>query len=113
MQRRKFTTQIKQQVVQECIETGSPSVVARKHELNPNVVRRWVRQFKQNGGTVPNKQKGNKGYVTNEEHQHLASERAELASENEKLKKVLREQALENSILRDLLKKINPHWQTK
>lgn len=113
MQRRKFTSEFKQQVVQECIETGSTSVVGRKHDLNPNVIRRWVRQFEQDGAATPSKNTEAKGYVTREEHKQVITERAELALENEKLKKALGEQTLEVSILRDLLKKVNPHWQTR
>lgn len=108
MERRKFSAQFKQQVIQECMETGSPSVVARKHDLNANMVGRWVREFK-NTGAAPRKSKGIATHVTPEDYQNVVTERSELASENEQLKKALADQALENSILRDLLKKANPH----
>jgi transposase len=41
------------------------------------------------------------------------AEKKELESANEQLKKTLGEQTLEVSILRDLLKKANPHLRTK
>ncbi len=105
MQRRRYSTEFKQQVIQECIESGSPSVVGRKHDLNPDLVARWVRQSKKDGLASKGKQLSSKGYVTLEEHKQLAEVKTELASENEQLKKALAEQALEVSILRDLLKK--------
>ena len=42
-----------------------------------------------------------------------AEDYAELAKENEKLKKLYAEQALERDILKDLLKKTNPHLRIK
>lgn len=42
MVRRKFSSQFKQQVVKECLETGVIAVVARKHDLGANVVNRWT-----------------------------------------------------------------------
>jgi transposase len=94
------------------LETGSPTVVARKHELNANIVSRWVREFKE-AGVFPAKSKGISTYVTPSDYQQVIVERSELASENEKLKNALAEQALENHILRDLLKKANPHLRKK
>jgi transposase len=113
MERRKFSAEFKQQVVRECLETGNISVVARRHDLRPNLVSKWVRQYRQSGGTAPTKSKGTPTHVTPEEYRQVVAEKAELASENEQLKKVLGEQTLEIAILRDLLKKANPHWRTK
>ncbi|MFX4300918.1 transposase [Alicyclobacillus tolerans] len=105
MERRKFTTQFKQQVVRECIETGNIALVSRKHDINTNVVRRWVKQAEQNGGKIPGTLKGVPTHVTPEEIKQLNAERSELSTEVEQLRKALADQALENSILRDLLKK--------
>lgn len=112
MERRKFSAQFKQQIIQECIDTGSPSIVAWKHELNANMVSRWVREYKKTG-VAPGKSKGVPTHVTSDDYKQVVSERSELASENEQLKKALADQALENHILRDLLKKANPHLRTK
>ncbi|WP_418921808.1 transposase, partial [Bacillus subtilis] len=45
MQRRKHSAEFKQQVVQEAIETGNKALVARRHELSPNLVSKWVKAF--------------------------------------------------------------------
>jgi transposase len=113
MERRNFSTQFKQQIVRECQETGNVSLVCRKHELNVNMVRRWVKQASQSGGKMPGKTKGVATHVTAEELRAMNTEREELASENEKMKKALGEQALEIAILRDLVKKANPHLRIK
>jgi len=39
---------LKLQVVKETIETGKNAVVARRYELNSNMVGRWVREYKNN-----------------------------------------------------------------
>lgn len=113
MERRKFTTQFKQQIVRECAETGNVALVARKHDINTNVVRRWVKKAEQYGGKIPGTVKGVPTHVTPEEITQLNAERSELATEVEQLRKALADQALENSILRDLLKKANPHLRIK
>lgn len=113
MVRRKFSAEFKQQIVRECQETGNISMVARKHELNSNMVRRWVNQFKQSNGTLPGKSFGKPTHVTVSELQQVVSERDELASEVDQMKKVLGEQALEIAILRDLVKKANPQLRKK
>lgn len=113
MERRNFSAQFKQQIVRECAEIGNASLVARKHDLNANMVRRWIKQVNEAGGKLPGKAKGVVTHVTPEELHQLHQERDELASENEKMKKALGEQALEIAIMRDLLKKVNPHLRTK
>jgi len=113
MERRNFSTQFKQQLVRECIETGNVSLVARKHDLNANMVRRWVKQASGGGGKLSGKTKGVATHVTTEELRALNTDREELALENDKMKKALGEQALEIAILRDLLKKGNPHLRIK
>ncbi|TWP03039.1 transposase [Bacillus subtilis] len=49
MQRRKHSAEFKQQVVQEAIETGNKALVARRHELSPNLVSKWVKAFQEKG----------------------------------------------------------------
>ncbi len=112
MVRRKFSQQFKEQVVKECLETGNVSIVARKHDILSNVVNRWVRQY-QNGGLSNGKTCAGATVVTSDEYQQLVAEKKELEKANEQLKKTLGEQTLEVSILRDLLKKSNPHLRTK
>lgn len=45
MQRRKHSIEFKQQVVQEAMETGNNAWVARKHNLSPKFVHKWVKTF--------------------------------------------------------------------
>lgn len=113
MERRKYSTQFKQQIVNECAETSNVALVARKHELNVSIVRRWIRQANQDGGKIAGKARGVATHVTPDEFRQLHSEREQLVSENEKMKKALGEQALEIAILRDLLKKANHHLRIK
>ena len=113
MERRNFSAQFKQQIVRECSETGNIALVARKHDLNANMVRRWIKQVNGIGGKTSPKTRGNVTNVTPEELRQLQAERQELAAENEQMKKTMGEQALEISILRDLLKKANPHLRIK
>jgi transposase len=110
--RRKFSQKFKEQVVKECMETGNVSIVARKHEIGANVVNRWMRQYK-SGELSSTKPYAAATNVTIDEYKQLLAENKELELTNEQLKKTLGEQTLEVSILRDLLKKSNPHLRTK
>jgi transposase-like protein len=89
LQRRRFTEEIKQQVVREAKETHNSALVARNHDLSPSQVAKWVREtdFPMPKG-IP-----------------LTKESKELAKENIMLKKLLAEKELQNAILQDLLKK--------
>ena len=113
MERRNFSAQFKRQIVQECSETGNVNLVARKHDLNANMVRRWVKQVNEIGGKTPPKTRGQVTNLSPEELKQLQEERKQLSAENEQMKKTMGEQALEISILRDLLKKANPHMRIK
>ena len=113
MERRNFSAQFKQQIVRECSETGNVSLVARKHDLNANMVHRWIRQVNEVGGKTPPKTRGQVTNLSPEELKQLQEERKQLSAENEQMKKTMGEQALEISILRDLLKKASPHLRTK
>ncbi|MFD0957769.1 transposase, partial [Virgibacillus alimentarius] len=93
--------EFKIQVIKEALETGKPSVVARRYDLNANMVSRWIREYRDgkygdtNAMTVPD----------------LDSK--QLSNENDQLKKLLGEKDLEIAILRDLVKKQNPHLLKK
>ncbi|WP_445304417.1 transposase [Niallia sp. FSL W8-1348] len=97
MKRTKHSKDFKLQVVKEATETGNNSLVARRYELNPNMVSRWIREYKD----------GKYGEVDVAVLPDLDSK--ELSKENEKLKIILGEKDLEIAILRDLIKKKNPH----
>ncbi|WP_231493541.1 hypothetical protein [Alicyclobacillus macrosporangiidus] len=57
--------------------------------------------------------KGNATHVTQQEHAQLVAENRELDKQNAHLKQLLGEKDLEIAILRDLLKKANPHLRIK
>jgi transposase len=107
-QRKRYTEEFKQQVIKEAMETGNSAVVARRYELNTNMVARWVREFKRG------KQSLDTGSIeTKPTFDSISQENRQLSRENEQLKKLLGEKDLELAILRDLLKKKNPHLLTK
>ncbi|KYC85934.1 transposase [Heyndrickxia sporothermodurans] len=97
MKRTKHSKDFKLQVVKEATETGNNSLVARRYKLNPNMVSRWIREYKD----------GKYGEVDVTVLPDIDSK--ELSEENEKLKIILGEKDLEIAILRDLIKKKNPH----
>lgn len=91
----------KLQVVKEALETGNKAAVARRYEIAPNMLHRWTKEY----------EAGKFGDVSLEGISSL--ETKVLSQENDQLKKLLGEQALEIAILRDLIKKKNPHLLTK
>lgn len=101
MKRTKHSKEFKIQVIKESLETGKTSVVARRYELNPNMVCRWVREYKN----------GHFGEVDVSVVPDLDSK--QLSNENDQLKKLLGEKDLEIAVLRDLIKKKNPHLLKK
>ncbi|MBA2872320.1 transposase-like protein [Anoxybacillus calidus] len=97
MKRRKHSKEFKLQVVKEALEVGNKALVARRYELSPNLVQRWVKAYED-------------GQLGQETVTHSSSaEVKKLEEENEQLKKLLGEKDLEIAILRDLIKKKNPH----
>lgn len=113
MERRKFTPEFKRQVVEQAIAAGNNTVVARKYDIRPNVVSKWVRQYKAGQSMQGSSPKGNATHVTQQEHAQLVAENRELDKQNAHLKQLLGEKDLEIAILRDLLKKANPHLRIK
>ncbi|MED4400054.1 transposase [Metabacillus fastidiosus] len=96
MQRRKHSEEFKKQLVQEAMETGNKALVARRHQLSPNLIHKWMKAF----------QEDNDFSI---EEAVSSSEVKQLEEENDRLKKLLGEKDLEIAILRDVLKKKNPH----
>ena len=103
MRRKTYTREFKIRAVKEAIETGNCTVVARRYEVHPSMVAKWVRQYKQRGPAAF--QRGKKSVQTIAGPRELQ----ELHRENERLKKLLGEKELENAILRDLLEKGASH----
>ena len=105
MKRKRHTQEFKDQVIREALETGNSALVARRYELSGSLVARWVREFK-NG-------KYNAGGNNELSFKDLTKENQQLYRENDQLKKMLGDKELEIAILKDLIKKKNPHLLTK
>ncbi|MUG73025.1 transposase [Paenibacillus sp. JMULE4] len=108
MKKKQYDLNFKKMVVAKGKEIGNMTAVARQHDLDPKMVLRWARELNRkdldelDGTSV----KQSKFVPTAEDY-------AQLEKENEKLKKLYAEQALERDILKDLLKKTNPHLRIK
>lgn len=98
MKRTRHPKDFKIQVCKEAIDTGNAAVVARRYELSSNMVNRWVKEYKE--GKYDNISVGVNG---------TPLETKKLSQENDQLKRLLGEKDLEIAILRDLIKKKNPH----
>lgn len=96
------------QIVKEAMETGNNSIVARKHDIASSLVNRWVKNYKKYGTFYPRK-----GQLETKGNLCSLKEHKTVAQENERLKRLLGEKDLEIAILRDLVKKTNPHLLTK
>ncbi len=93
---KRYPEEFKLQIIKEVEETGNATLVARRHDLVPGTVTRWVRESKKENGLI-----SNYNYSNNINAKSLEEE-------NEQLKKLLGEKDLEIAILKDLLKKTNP-----
>ena len=98
MKRTHHPKEFKIQVCKEAVDTGNAAVVARRYELSSNMVNRWVKEYKE--GKYDNVNLG---------ADSSALDTKKLSQENDQLKKLLGEKDLEIAILRDLIKKKNPH----
>jgi transposase len=108
MQRKSYSMEFKQQLIQEALEVGNASQVARRHGIDGKMLSRWMRQSKQTDwkNTSPAAKKITAYTPSPKDFQVLEHE-------NDKLKKLLGEKDLEIAILRDLVKKANPSYRTK
>ncbi|CAM3692423.1 MULTISPECIES: transposase [Brevibacillus] len=97
MKRKQYSNEFKMQVVKEALESGNRAAVARRYELHYNVVQRWMKDA--DAGKFED---FNMAVVDD------AGSKA-LVKENDQLKRLLGEKDLEIAILRDLIKKKNPH----
>ncbi|QHZ55179.1 transposase [Brevibacillus sp. NSP2.1] len=108
MQRRRYSIEFKQQLIQEAHEVGNASQVARRHGIDPKMLYRWIRDSKHaDWQNTSSEAKAVTSYTPS------PGEFRELETENDKLKKLLGEKDLEIAILRDLVKKVNPAYRTK
>ena len=101
MERKRYSKEFKLQIIKEALESNNTALVARRYELNANMVHRWIREY-------------HNGHFGNVDVAVLPDiDAKKLTSENDQLKKLLGEKDLEIAILRDLLKKANPHLLKK
>jgi transposase len=102
MDKRTYSEAEKLQVVKEALEVENASMVARRHDIHPSLVTRWVSQYRAFGGAAFASRKA--GTPNGEP---LLGRKAVkgILLENERLKRLLGEKELENEILRDLVKK--------
>lgn len=99
MPKKQLTEEFRVKVVKEALETGEQGIVARRHDIHPVTLSRWINNYKKYGKTTVSKQTSK---TTNKDVKSQILEK-----ENEQLKKLLGEKELEIQILRDLLKKTN------
>jgi len=102
MTRRRHSQEFKNEIVNECIETGNTAVVARKYDLSPSMVGKWVRAQKAN----PMQEMTRKALKKAPGLTADPKEAKKAIEQNTKLKKLIGEKELEIEILRDLLKKM-------
>ena len=103
MQEKRYDAAFKEKLVKEAIETGNATVVARKYNINPGVVSRWVRDSK----NQPYKEVQKKALIP---YQSLSQEPLDLDSalkQIHQLTAIVGKKELEIEILSDLLKKTN------
>lgn len=108
MERKRYPKEFKEQLIQEAREIGNAVPVAKRHGIDVKTLYRWLRESKHKAWE---KTAAEAKKVT--EYVPSSQEFRQLETENEKLKKLLGEKDLENSILRDLLKKVRPGYPKK
>ncbi|MCL5972354.1 MAG: transposase [Firmicutes bacterium] len=84
-----YTAEFKAQVIHEVQETQNATIVARRHQLSPSMVRRWSREVRQDTGK--------------------SSEGLSLAEENAQLKRLVIDRDLQIAVLQDALRKKGIH----
>lgn len=108
MQRRRFTLEMKQQLIQEARDVGNAAQVARRHGVDPRMLYRWMKQAEHSDWQHSDPTAKVVTAYTPSPQQFRT-----LESENKQLKEILGEKDLEIAILRDLVKKQNPAYRTK
>lgn len=88
---RPITPELKAQCIQEALDIGNATAVARRHGLSPRQVQDWVHRAAPTG--VP------------DDPRTVAKQLQQTATENRQLKELLGEKDLEIAILKDLVKK--------
>lgn len=108
---KQYTMEFKEKVVKESLETGNVYLVARRYDISPSTIHQWVDNYNKHGAI--SKRNINKEIPRTQNKLQSNLTDPSQAKENEALKKLLGEKELEIQILKDLLKKTNPHLLTK
>lgn len=101
--RKKIKEETKLRIVKEVISGVKVGVLARLHDLHPETIRTWVREYRD---SIPPEE-----VPLTEEHLEELQRLQDVEERYEKAMKVLGEKELEIEILRELLKKKNPAYQ--
>lgn len=102
MAKRKYSDEIKEQVVKECREICSTALVARRHNISKHTVYSWVDKAKKTG-SVRSLPKNEKKKI-----KEIENRLDKMSDKNDKLKKIVAEKELELTISRELRDKVNP-----
>jgi transposase-like protein len=99
-QRNHVFKEVRHKVAQEALAGIKVGVLARKYEVSPKTIRSWVKEYQETFGedAIP----------TIDERLDDAKRLAELEEKYNRALKALGEKELENEVLRELVKKINP-----
>ncbi|MEK3885846.1 helix-turn-helix domain-containing protein [Paenibacillus sp. PL2-23] len=103
-QRNNTFKEVRYKVAQEALAGIKVGVLARKYEVSPKTIRNWVKEFQETFGedAVP----------TIDERLDESKRLAEMEEKYNRALKALGEKELENEVLRELVKKVNPAWKT-
>ncbi len=92
---RKFTEEERVSYVKEALEAGSNILIAKKYGIHPNLLSKWINNYRRYQQTLEPKESTQKQVIPN------------YKKEYKRMQKDLEEKELEIKILRDLLKKKN------
>lgn len=103
-QRNNAFKEVRYKVAQEALAGIKVGVLARKYDVSPKTIRNWVKEYQETFGVdaIP----------TIDERLDDAKRVAELEEKYNRALKALGEKELENEVLRELVKKINPASMT-
>ena len=101
MKKRRYEKEFKDKLIKEALETGNSSLVARKYNINPGVLCRWVRDSKKQPYKEIQAKALGSYHSISEEPTDL-----ELALKQiRQLKRIVGKKELEIDVLTDLFKK--------
>jgi transposase-like protein len=91
--KRKFIEEERAKIVNEVLETGSSILIAKRYQLNVDLLSRWLNNYRRYGVTIMPKEAKIKEVIPN------------YKKEYEKMKKEITDKDLEIQVLRELLEK--------